>query len=137
MDHDRPTDLVGERELGVEQRALLPQGVPAVVAVQARLTDCDGARVLERGYYVSFAGNVTYPRAEELRRAAAEVPADRILAETDSPYLAPQPVRGGPNEPAHVRHTVATLALARQESPDELEARIDENATRAFGLDGP
>ena len=48
VDHDRPTELVGERELGVEQRALLPQGLPAVVAVQARLADCDGARVLEQ-----------------------------------------------------------------------------------------
>ena len=95
------------------------------------------APALDRGYYVSFAGNVTYPRAEELRRAAAEVRSDRILAETDSPYLAPQPVRGRPNEPANVRHTLAALALARDEPPDELEARIDENAIRAFGLDGP
>ena len=71
---------------------------------------------LERGYYVSFAGNVTYPRAEALRAAAARVPSDRLLAETDSPYLAPQPVRGRPNEPAHVRHTLAALALARGET---------------------
>ena len=62
---------------------------------------------LERGYYVSFAGNATYPKAPELREAAAAVPGDRILVETDSPYLAPQPVRGKPNEPAHVVHTVA------------------------------
>ena len=60
---------------------------------------------LERGWYFSFAGNVTYPKAAELREAAAAVPADRILAETDSPYLAPQPLRGRPNEPAHVVHT--------------------------------
>jgi len=92
---------------------------------------------LERRYYVSFAGNVTYPRAEALRTAAAQVPSDRLLAETDSPYLAPQPVRGRPNEPAHVRHTLATLALARNESTDELEARIDANATAAFGLERP
>ena len=58
---------------------------------------------LERGWYFSFAGNVTYPKASELREAAASVPADRILAETDSPYLAPQPLRGKPNEPAHRR----------------------------------
>lgn len=90
---------------------------------------------LERGYYVSFAGNVTYPRAEALRAAAAQVPSDRLLAETDSPYLAPQPVRGRPSEPAHVRHTLVALALVRGEASDELEARIDANATAAFGLD--
>src|SRR5439155_9545666 len=64
---------------------------------------------LERGYYVSLAGNVTYPKAEKLRAAAREVPADRLLAETDSPYLSPQPRRGRPNEPANVVHTIAAL----------------------------
>jgi len=89
---------------------------------------------LERGWYVSFAGNVTYPKATELRTAAARVPADRILAETDSPYLSPQPVRGRPNEPANVVHTLATLAEARGEDPADLERAIDANATVAFGL---
>lgn len=89
---------------------------------------------LERGYYVSFAGNVTYPNAEELRGAARAVPEDRILAETDSPYLSPQPRRGRPNEPANVVHTVAALAEARVVTPEELAARVDENASRAFGL---
>lgn len=89
---------------------------------------------LERGYYLSFAGNVTYPRAEALRAAAVLVPAGRILAETDSPYLAPQGLRGEPNEPAHVVRTLAVLAEARGEDADELAARIDANATEAFGL---
>jgi TatD DNase family protein len=89
---------------------------------------------LERRYYVSFAGNVTYPKAGALREAAAAVPADRILAETDSPYLAPQPLRGRPNEPANVLHTLAVLADARGAEPRELGCRIDENATAAFGL---
>ena len=89
---------------------------------------------LGRGWYFSFAGNVTYPKAAELRHAATEVPADRILAETDSPYLSPQPLRGRPNEPAHVVHTVAALAEARGEDADELAARIDANATAAFSL---
>ena len=89
---------------------------------------------LERGYYVSFAGNVTYPKAADLRAAAGSVPADRILAETDSPYLAPQPVRGRPNEPMYVRHTLAALAAIRGEAEDELESRIDANATAVFGL---
>jgi TatD DNase family protein len=90
---------------------------------------------LERAYFVSFAGNVTYPKAQALRDAAARVPRGRILAETDSPYLAPQPVRGRRNEPLYVLHTVAALAAARDESPDELGLRIDENATAAFRLD--
>ena len=90
---------------------------------------------LERGYYVSFAGNVTYPKAEALRAAAAQVPDERILVETDSPYLAPQPVRGRPNEPAYVAHTLAALAEIRGQRVDELEALVDANATRAFGLD--
>ena len=88
--------------------------------------------VVERGYYVSFAGNVTYPKAQELRDAAARIAPDRILAETDSPYLAPQPRRGRPNEPANVMLVLAALAEVRGE-PD-LEQRIDTNATAAFGL---
>ena len=89
---------------------------------------------LERGYYVSFAGNVTFPKAPELREAAAAVPPERILAETDSPYLAPQPRRGRPNEPAYVVHTVAALAEARGEDPAALADRIDANAAEAFSL---
>jgi TatD DNase family protein len=89
---------------------------------------------LEHGWYCSFAGNVTYPKAGELRWAAAQVPAERILAETDSPYLAPQALRGQRNEPANVMATLAVLAEARGEEPAALEARIEANATRAFGL---
>jgi TatD DNase family protein len=89
---------------------------------------------LERGYYVSFAGNVTYPNAEELRATAARIPGDRILVETDSPYLSPQPRRGRRNEPANVVHTLAALAAARAEDVSELERQIDANAAAAFGL---
>lgn len=89
---------------------------------------------LEHGWYVSFAGNVTYPKAPELRWAAERVPADRLLAETDSPYLAPQPVRGKRNEPAFVAHTVAALAEARGEDARALEEQIDRNATAVFSL---
>jgi len=92
------------------------------------------ATVVERGYYVSFAGNVTYPKAGDLRAAAAQIPAERILAETDSPYLAPQARRGRPNEPANVTLTVAALADVRKEDPDELGASIDANASVAFSL---
>jgi TatD DNase family protein len=89
---------------------------------------------LERGYYLSFAGNVTYPKAEELREAARAVPGERLLAETDSPYLSPQPRRGRPNEPANILHTIAALAEARGEDASELAARLDANASAAFGL---
>lgn len=89
---------------------------------------------LERGYYVSFAGNVTYPKADALRLAAARVSAERILAETDCPYLAPQPVRGERNEPAHVVHVLDALARARGEELDALERQIEANAAVAFGL---
>jgi TatD DNase family protein len=90
--------------------------------------------VLERSYYVSFAGNVTYPKAQQLREAAAQVRAERLLAETDSPYLAPQPVRGKRNEPAFIAHTYAVLAETRGEDEDRLARQIDANADAAFAL---
>jgi TatD DNase family protein len=89
---------------------------------------------LERGWYVSFAGNVTYKNATDLRLASTQVPADRILAETDCPYLSPQAVRGKRNEPAYVVHTVAALAQARGEDAAELAAQIDRNAAVCFKL---
>jgi len=78
--------------------------------------------------------HVTFSKAEPLREAAKRVPAERILVETDSPYLAPVPLRGRPNEPANVVHTVAALAEARGEDAAELAVRIDANATAAFSL---
>ena len=86
---------------------------------------------LEHGWYVSFAGNVSFPKAVDLRLAAGRVPADRILVETDCPYLAPQPVRGKRNEPAYVTHTYDFLSELRGE---DVRASIDENANRVFGL---
>jgi TatD DNase family protein len=89
---------------------------------------------VERRYYVSFAGNVTYPNASSLRAAAATISRDRILVETDSPYLAPQPLRGKRNEPANVVHTVRVLAEARGETFEELAAATHANAAAAFSL---
>ena len=89
---------------------------------------------LEHGWYVSFAGNVTYKNAFELRAAARRVPRDRLLAETDSPYLAPQPVRGKRNEPAYVVHTLEALAQARGEDTGELAAQIHANVSAIFGI---
>jgi len=89
---------------------------------------------LERGWYVSFAGNATFPRAVDLRLAATQVTADRILVETDSPYLAPQAVRGQRNEPAYVVHTLAALAQARGEDVHALGMQVDRNASACFRL---
>jgi TatD DNase family protein len=92
------------------------------------------ATALDLGWFVSFAGNLTYRSAEAIREAATAVPLDRLLVETDAPYLAPVPHRGRPNRPAHVRHTAAELARLRGLDPDALEATLDANARRAFGL---
>ena len=87
----------------------------------------------ESGWYCSFAGNLTYPSARELRDAAVELPAELLLVETDAPFLAPQPVRGKPNEPANVIATAEQLAELREVSYGELEATVEANAARAFG----
>jgi TatD DNase family protein len=88
---------------------------------------------VERGYVCSFAGNVTYPKAVELQQAAREVPDELLLVETDSPYLAPQPVRGKPNEPANVTYTARHVAELRGTSYEELERAVEANAARVFG----
>ena len=86
-----------------------------------------------RGWLCSFAGNVTYPRAGELREAARRVPDELLLVETDSPFLAPQPVRGRPNQPANVVATAELVARTREVSYVELERLVEANAARAFG----
>jgi TatD DNase family protein len=97
-------------------------------SMPARLQEC-----LARGYEISFAGNVTYPGNEELAAAAERVPLDRLLVETDAPYLAPVPRRGRANVPANVAHTLAFLAARRGEDLDELGAAVVANARRVFG----
>jgi TatD DNase family protein len=89
---------------------------------------------VSRGWYCSFAGNVTYPKATELQDAARAVPPELLLLETDAPYLAPIPHRGRPNEPAYVMETLAFVADLRGTTPDALERQVEENAGRAFGL---
>jgi TatD DNase family protein len=90
-------------------------------------------RATERRWYCSFAGNLTYPKADSIREAAAIVPDDRVLVETDSPFLAPQPVRGRPNQPANVVATAETLAEVRGVPYGEIEGIVEENASRVFG----
>ena len=106
--------------------------LPAVIlhcfSAPDRLDEC-----VERGYLCSFAGNVTYPKATDLQRAAAEVPAELLLTETDAPWLAPQPVRGKPNEPSNVVHTGRRLAELRGVAYAELDRTVEQNAARVFG----
>jgi TatD DNase family protein len=90
-------------------------------------------RAAEQGWYCSFAGNLTYPKSELIREAAGIVPEDRLLVETDSPFLAPQPVRGKPNQPANVVATAERLAEVRGVPYGELEGIVEENAARVFG----
>jgi TatD DNase family protein len=89
---------------------------------------------IELGLYVSFAGMVTFKKSTALREVAATIPADRILVETDSPYLSPHPLRGKRNEPANVVHTARCLAETRGENFEEFCARTSENARRLFGF---
>jgi TatD DNase family protein len=140
-----------QRLFDAELELALRVGKPVVIHTRAadddtraRLVRHDGSVVLhcfssppllddalEHGWYVSFAGNVTYKNAYELRDAARRVPADRLLAETDSPYLAPQAVRGQRNEPAYVALTYDFLSELRGE---DVRALADANATRVFSL---
>jgi TatD DNase family protein len=113
------------------QLAAEAQGVSVVMhcfSMPDRLEEC-----LERGYAISFAGNVTYKSAGDLAQAAARVPDERLLVETDAPYLTPQPVRKHRNEPAFVAHTLAFLADLRGVAPAELGAVVEGTAARVFG----
>jgi TatD DNase family protein len=93
-----------------------------------RLDEC-----LDHGWWISFAGNVTYPKAEDLAAAAERVPLDRLLVETDAPYLTPQEVRKHRNQPAYVVHTARFVAERRGISYEELEAAVEANAARLLG----
>ncbi|MDI6906868.1 MAG: TatD family hydrolase [Thermoanaerobacterales bacterium] len=89
---------------------------------------------LDLGYHISFAGVITFPRSEALRQVAASVPLDRLLVETDCPYLAPVPKRGRRNEPAFVVYTARAVAELRGMTLDELAARTTANARALFGF---
>jgi TatD DNase family protein len=93
-----------------------------------RLDEC-----LDHGWFVSFAGNVTYPKARDLAEAAERVPEDRILVETDAPYLTPQVVRKERNQPAFVTHTARFVAERRGTTYEDLEATVERNAAALFG----
>ncbi|HMD51301.1 MAG TPA: TatD family hydrolase [Solirubrobacteraceae bacterium] len=88
---------------------------------------------LERGYAISFAGNVTYKSASDLADAARRTPEERLLVETDAPYLTPQAVRKHPNQPAFVAHTLAFLAALRGVTVEHLDGVVERNGVRVFG----
>ena len=89
---------------------------------------------VRRGYYFAFAGPVTFKNSQTTREMASLVPADRILAETDSPFLSPDPVRGKPNLPERVTLVAGAIAAARGVSFEEMEGLLSENTARAFGV---
>jgi TatD DNase family protein len=115
----------------LDQLAAEAQGVSVVMhcfSMPPYLDEC-----LARGYAISFAGNVTYKSAADLAAAAARVPAERLLVETDAPYLTPQPVRKYKNQPAFVAHTLTFLEDLRGAAPGELGPVVERNAARVFG----
>jgi TatD DNase family protein len=93
-----------------------------------RLEEC-----LAEGWWISFAGNVTYPKAQDLAAAAERVPDERLLVETDAPYLTPQAIRKERNQPAYVTHTARFVAERRGVAYDELERVVERNAAGLFG----
>jgi TatD DNase family protein len=97
--------------------------------MSARIEEC----LEHQDWWISFAGNVTYPKAGDLREAALRVPAERLLVETDAPYLSPQVVRGKPNQSANVVHTAQALAVERRVPYEELEAAVERSAAAVFG----
>jgi TatD DNase family protein len=107
----------------------VPTGLPCVMHCFTGGPN-EATEAIELGFYLSFAGVLTYPKASNVREAAALVPADRLLVETDSPYLAPVPHRGKRNEPAHVVHTASKLAEIRREYPADLARSISLNFER-------
>ena len=132
----RESDLplvVHVRDAWPEVLRLLDEGSAERVVLHCFTGDVTLAReAVARGYFLSFAGNVTYPKNAHLRDAAAHVPSDRLLVETDSPYLAPQALRGRDNSPANVVSVIEALARVRGEPVSSVTGRTTANAMRAF-----
>ena len=125
--------VVHVRDAWPDVLRVLDEGSAEHVVIHCFSGDPDIAReCAARGYFTSFAGNVTYPKNEHLRQAAASVPMDRLLVETDSPFLAPQKLRGSDNNPANVMLTIAELARVRGDDVENLVVATAENAHAAF-----
>ena len=142
-------EIAAERGLPIVIHARDPDGETGAVDDVFSILDAHGEGVdvilhcflapwrvrdaIDRGWYCSFSGIVTFPSAGELREAAAKLPDELILVETDAPYLAPRPVRGKPNEPAHVVATAEVVAEVRGVSYEQLEQTVEANARTLFG----
>jgi TatD DNase family protein len=113
-----------------------PTGLGGILHCFSSTLD-DARRGIEIGFLIAFAGNSTYPKAQNLRDVAKALPLEKLLIETDSPYLAPQPFRGKRNEPAYVAEVARTLASVRNLSPDEVAAATAYNFRRLFRLARP
>jgi TatD DNase family protein len=125
--------VVHVRDAWEEILRLLDEGRAARVVLHCFTGEVDTAReCAARGWYVSFAGNVTYPRNAHLRAAAAAVPLDRVLVETDSPFLAPQRIRGRDNAPANVVDVIDAIAAERHLPAEDVRIATARNALRAF-----
>jgi TatD DNase family protein len=120
------------REAADDCFEILAAEAPATVVLHCFAATERLDEAVERGWYCSFAGNVTYPSATDLQDAARRVPESLLLLETDAPYLAPVPHRGRPNEPALVMETLRAVAALRETTPEQLAAAVDANADRAF-----
>ena len=115
-------------------RILLEEGAPSTVVFHCYSGDAAMAKVCaEHGYYLSFAGTVSYKNAQNLRDAVAVASRDRLLVETDAPFLTPVPHRGRPNAPYLIPLTLRVMAAARGENEDTLAAAVAANTARAFG----
>jgi TatD DNase family protein len=114
--------MLGERAGGVKV-------ILHCFTMASRIEEC----LEHQDWWISFAGNATYPKAPELRAAAVRVPAGRLLVETDAPFLSPQPVRGKPNQPANVVHTARALAIERRVSYEQFEQDVTGAAAAVFG----
>ncbi|RLU94669.1 AraC family transcriptional regulator [Streptomyces griseocarneus] len=115
-------------------RVLREEGAPGTVVFHCYSGDAEMAKVCaEAGYYLSFAGNVTFKNAQDLRDALAVTPLDRVLVETDAPYLTPMPYRGRPNAPYLIPVTLRAMAGYRGMTEDALAMAVAENTARAFG----
>jgi TatD DNase family protein len=125
--------VVHVRDAWPDVLRVLDEGSAERVVIHCFSGDATIAReCAERGYWISFAGNITYPKNEHLRQAARVVDIDRVLVETDSPFLAPQTLRGADNEPANIVHTVAEVARVRGEDVQTVVEATSRNADAAF-----
>jgi TatD DNase family protein len=125
--------VVHVRDAWEDVLGILDEAAAERVVIHCFSGDPQIARICaERGYWISFAGNVTYPKNEHLRQAAVATPKDRLLVETDAPFLAPQPLRGRDNAPENVLHTLASLAEVRAEPLEGLVETTAGNAGAAF-----